>query len=73
MRVRAAVQIACAYSRELGRAGVNCNPNCNLGCSAPSATAAVYDHGHKAGDASIDRGAGPFVWRVRRHGDQLDR
>jgi hypothetical protein len=31
-----------------------------------------YGHGHKAGDASIDRGAGPFVWRFRRLGDQLD-
>ena len=30
MRVRAAAQIACAYSSELCRTGVNCNPNCNL-------------------------------------------
>jgi len=51
---------------------MNCNAHCDLGCSVPSATAAVYDHGRKAGDVSIDRGAGPFVWRLRRLGDQLD-
>src|SRR5215469_13999838 len=29
IRVRAAAQIACLYSCELRRTGVNCNPNCN--------------------------------------------
>ena len=31
VRVRAAAQVACTYSRELHRTGVNCNPNCNPG------------------------------------------
>jgi hypothetical protein len=29
MRVRAAAQIACMYSRELRWTGMNCKPNCN--------------------------------------------
>jgi hypothetical protein len=35
VRVRAAAQIACTYSRELHRTGVNCNPNCNPGGDVP--------------------------------------
>src|SRR5262249_43916936 len=31
MRVRAAAQIACAYSGEPRRTAVNCNPDCNPG------------------------------------------
>ncbi len=39
MRVRAAAQIMCAYSRELHCTGVNCNPKCNLGSARLAATA----------------------------------
>jgi hypothetical protein len=72
MRVRAAAQIACAYSRELGRTGVNCNPNCILGLQRPKRYCCRLRSWPQGWDASIDRGAGPFVWRLRRLGGQLD-